>query len=382
MRSSTRLSARSTDTDRRTRRTRAVAGRIARGALLVLAGWGSALAATPLPSTGCGRTLASGSYALADQGLTRRYRLHVPSHYDPMSAHPLVVVFHGWGGDEHEFLGEAGVESLADERGYIVVAPRGLGSGAPDGRRNSWSFRGSTSGVASAGEGATASAPVCDAARTRDYTYPSCAAIARSTCSWTQCQADDVAFTLALLAEVEARLCVDRARVYATGGSNGGMFTWQLGQDERSAASFRAIAPIIGLPHRGYDDGPATTGHLPVLLVTGREDPTVPPGAWEDAAPTTTGDGDRYHYSSATAMTRRWGNANGCAYRGESARSFAAGTSHADCRTYCAGDPAGWSGGAAGEGWPNVLDCRAPMRHDYGLAWSWKLVLDFLDAQR
>ena len=343
------------------------------------------LAAAADPSAGCGHSLASGTYSLSDQGVTRRYRIHVPSRYDPAIARPLVLVFHGWGGDENEFLGEAVVGSLADARGYIVVAPSGLGAGAPDSRRNSWSFRGSTTGVAGAGGGdatEVASSPICDATRTRDYTYPSCAGTARSTCSWTQCQADDVAFTMALLAEVEGALCVDRARVYATGGSNGGMFTWNLGQDARSAPRLRAIAPIIGLPHRGYVDPPATRGRLPVLVVTGRQDPTVPPGSWEDAGPTTTRDGDRYYYTGATAMTRRWGDANGCAYQGASAREFDAGTRRADCRTYCAADPAGWSEGKPGVGWPNVLDCRASMRHEYDLGWSWKLVLDFFDAQR
>ena len=37
------------------------------------------------------------------------------------------MVFHGWGGDENEFLADKNVTTLADERGYIVVAPRGLG---------------------------------------------------------------------------------------------------------------------------------------------------------------------------------------------------------------------------------------------------------------
>jgi len=41
----------------------------------------------------------------------------------------------------------------------------------------------------------------------------------------------------------------------------------------------------------------------------------------------------------------------------------------------------GWSGGSAGAGWPNVLDCRAAMGHAYDFSWSWKLILDFFDAQ-
>ena len=358
----------------------------ARCGLVALAMLAPAIGSAAGRPAGCGRALPSGTYRMADQDVERTYRVLVPTHYSPRTAYPLVMVFHGWGGDENEFLNDEGVVSLARKRGYIVVAPRGLGSAGADANRNSWSFRGSTTGLAGNGEDDLASAPTpgstCDVAGTRNYTYPSCSGIARNTCSWTQCQADDVAFTIALLAEVESRLCVDTTRVFATGGSNGGMFTWELGQDARSAPNFRAIAPIIGLPHRGHLDRPGRSGGLPVLVITGLEDTTVPPGGWEDASHTTTRDGDRYYYTGAAAMTRRWGAVNGCPYVDAPAQSFGAGTRRADCRTYCASDPTGWSTGQAGAGWPNVLDCRAPMGHTYDLGWSWKLVLDFFDAQR
>ncbi len=337
-------------------------------------------------SSGCGKTLASGTYQLGDQGVTRTYRVFVPSHYKPGTAHPVVMVFHGWGGDENEFLGDKKVTKLADERNYIVVAPRGLGSAGPDSNRNSWSFRGSTTGIAGPGEGGVPNTPrttagaICDPARTPDFTYPSCKTIARNTCSWTQCQADDVAFAINLVADIETKLCVDTTRVFASGGSNGGMFTWELGQGAHSAPIFRAIAPIIGLPHRGYLDMPGRSGGLPVLVITGMQDTTVPPGAWEDANPTTTSDGDRYYYTGASAITRRWGSMNSCPYASTPAVPFNAGTSHADCRTYCASNATGWSRHSAGAGWPNVLDCRASMGHTYDFGWSWKLVLDFFDA--
>jgi hypothetical protein len=140
--------------------------------------------------------------------------------------------------------------TLAEGRGYIIVAPRGLGSAAPDANPNSWSFRGSTTGVVGTSDDGdmrtprSAAAAICDAARTPNFTYPSRRDVARNTCSWTQCQADDVAFTRALVKEVESKLCVDTARVFAVGGSNGGMFTWELGQNAASAQTFRAIASL------------------------------------------------------------------------------------------------------------------------------------------
>jgi polyhydroxybutyrate depolymerase len=338
------------------------------------------------PSAGCGKTLATGSYQMANQNVTRTYRIYVPSGYMPRTPFPLVMVFHGWGGDENEFLDDKNVRRLADQRGYIVVAPRGLGSGAPDSNRNSWSFRGSTTGIAGTMENAasrtldSAAGAICDPTRTANYTYPSCKNVARNTCSWTQCQADDVDFTIALVNEIESKLCVDSGRVFASGGSNGGMFTWELGQNAASAPIFRAIAPLIGLPHRGYLDTQAKPGGMPVLVITGTHDPTVPPGAWEDTRHTTTSDSDKYFYTGASAMTRSWGTANSCTYDGTPAVSFSSGTAQADCRTYCGRNASGWSGGAAGGGWPKVLDCRVPMGHTYNFRWTWKLILDFFDA--
>jgi poly(3-hydroxybutyrate) depolymerase len=345
--------------------------------------WGAAAT----PSSGCGKTLASGVYQMTDQNVARTYRVFVPSRYKPGTANPVVMVFHGWGGDENEFLGDKNVTTLADERGYIVVAPRGLGSAAPDANRNSWSFRGSTTGLAATNEdgasGApgTATAAICDAARTPNFTYPSCKNVARNSCSWTQCQADDVAFALALVKEVESKLCVDTTRIFASGGSNGGMFTWELGQNPASAPIFRAMASLIGLPHRGYLNPPGITGAMPVLVITGMHDTTVPPGAWESTNSTTSRDGNAYYYTGASAIVRSWGTANSCPYSGTPAASFNAGTTQADCRTYCGGSAPGWSGGSVGVGWPKVLDCRAAMGHAYGFSWAWKLILDFFDAQ-
>ncbi|KAI0485552.1 Alpha/Beta hydrolase protein [Xylaria cf. heliscus] len=57
---------------------------------------------------------------------------------------------------------------------------------------------------------------------------------------------DDVAYVLQILDAVEARFCVDRARVYATGKSQGGMMTNNLACDARSAARVAAFAPVSG----------------------------------------------------------------------------------------------------------------------------------------
>jgi poly(3-hydroxybutyrate) depolymerase len=140
----------------------------------------------------------------------------------------------------------------------------------------------------------------------------------------------------------------------------------------RTAPQLRAIAPIIGLPHAGDLRPPGRSDGLPVLLVTGQQDPVVPPGHWDDVSSTTTSnDQDRFRYTGATAILKAWAAADGCAPRTTEIRTAIA-AHDADCRTYCPRN---------GERMPRVLDCRAPMTHDYGLDWSWKLALDFFDAQ-
>ena len=325
------------------------------------------------PTAGCNsNSWSSGTCTMPYEGIDRIFRVHVPKGYKKTVAAPLALVFHGWGGDENEFLGSKTVTSLADKRGYILVAPRGLGSGEPDNSPNSWTFSGSDTGLD--GVSPPNRGKICDDRVTPDYSYPSCekGGTAQNTCSWTQCQSDDVGFAVALVAHVKAHLNVDEARVFATGGSNGGMFTWELGQNPRSAGVFRAIAPLIGLPHRGYLDAPGKLdeGDLPVLVITGTRDNVVPPGDWEDDSFTTTSNGsDRFFYTGATGITQVWAVAHGCSIESP-ATSFNDGNRKTDCRTYCSG----------AAGWPKVLDCRVRMGHTYGLSWAWPLILDFFDA--
>jgi hypothetical protein len=323
---------------------------------------------------------------MTDQNVTRTYRVFVPSGYKPST--PPLWCWYSMVGEvtRTSFLTTRTSRRLADQRGYIVVAPRGLGSAAPDLNRNSWSFRGSTTGLAGPSEDGGTHSPkttagaICDPALTPNYTYASCRNIARNTCSWTQCQADDVAFTLTLVTRSNPSYAWIPPEFSHREGRTAGCLPGSLGQNAASAPIFQAIAPIIGLPHRGYLDAPrkirghagfgnhryarydcatrrlGRPSHTTTSDVTGTTTPARPPlpGAGEPS--------------------------NSCPYIGTPAASF-------QPRNYSRGLPhllrhnaAGWSGGSAGGGWPNVLDCRAPMGHTYDLGWSWKLILDFFDA--
>ena len=334
------------------------------------------IAQVGVPDTGAACPSAgwsSGDYTLEQDGIARQFRVRLPSGYGSEQAHPLIVLFHGWGGDEGEFLDNVTVQSQADQRGYVLVAPLGLGREEPGNRLSSWSFQGSTTGLDGDGLNAAVSDDtnaICDDARTSDYTYPSCEGVAENGCSWTQCSVDDVAFSAALVQEVSANVCIDSDRVYAVGGSNGGMFVWDLGRDERSAEVFRAVAPILGLPHRGYIDPPVSEGGMPVISITGSRDRTVPPGEWGQDTFTTTSDGDVYYYSSASAITKVWAEAHSCDAT-VPAEPVDIGSSSRECR--------GWSDCQSDAQWPPVLDCRGDMGHMYNLSASWPLILDFFE---
>ena len=315
----------------------------------------------------CNTAWGSGDYTLERNGLIRSFRLHVPDVPSGEGPYPMVVVFHGWGGDEGEFL-KPSVITEANERGYIIVAPLGLGGEELGNHYSSWSVSGSTTGL----DGTERKGNICDDALTMDYTYPSCSGIAHNGCSWTQCTDDDIDFAVELVETVSRNVCVDSSRIYAVGGSNGGMFVWDLARHEASAEVFSAIASLTGMPHRGYLDPPAAEQRMPAILITGMNDRTSPPGEWEDRAYTTTSDGDYFYYTGATAITEVWADAHRCDTAAP-ASSFDVGVDEAECRawSYCNGDSQ----------WPPVLDCRHEIGHRYGLGWSWPLILDFFERQ-
>ena len=49
------------------------------------------------------------------------------------------------------------------------------------------------------------------------------------------------------------------AEVWAAGGSNGGMFLYELAADPRTASRLAGIVPLCGLPHNGLNRPPHPT---------------------------------------------------------------------------------------------------------------------------
>lgn len=163
-------------------------------------------------SGGCGAGAAAVDLGRTDEsldeaGTTRDYRRFVPAGYDADTPAPLVVDLHGLTMTDELEAALTGFEDLADDEGFVVVTPQGLGD-IPF-----WNFI--SAGIAT----------------------------------------DDVTFLGDLVDQVGADLCIDTSRVYATGISNGGLMSSALGC--RLPDVFAAVAPVSGVTFLpDCEDGP------------------------------------------------------------------------------------------------------------------------------
>lgn len=215
--------------------------------------------ALPITSAGCGRASkivagTSVSESLLSGGTTRLYRLHIPTGYRDTQKYPLVLNFHGHGSNALQQEGRTGFSHLANEDGIIVVYPQGVVG--PD-QRTGWD------------------------------TGP-----ARNP------QSNDLLFVSDLLNHLQSTLCIDPARIYATGFSNGGGMTNELAckMDDRIAA----FAPVSGA-YPPLPGGCDPVRPVPLLEIHGTADPVVP----YNGSPTK-------DYPPITQWLQGWVQRNGC----------------------------------------------------------------------
>ena len=170
---------------------------------IALAGPASALgrkAATPVA-----QLQQAGEYpiTLADK---RKYLLYVPSSVELGKPAPLLLFFHGGGGNMQQAADAYGWRETADRFGFVVAFPNGY-SRLPRGNLATWN----------AGN-------CCGDARDK--------------------QVDDIGFVKALLADVKQRLVINPQQIFASGMSNGGMLSHRLACE--MADTFAGIAAVAG----------------------------------------------------------------------------------------------------------------------------------------
>jgi polyhydroxybutyrate depolymerase len=177
-------------------------------------------------TAGCGATdhPSSGKATIDVSGTQREYILKLPSNYDPNTPYKLVFGWHWRGGTADNVangtLGGGpyyGLEKRANGTA-IFVSPNGIDNG------------------------------------------------------WANTGGRDMAFLKAMLSFFNSKLCIDQARIFATGFSYGGMMSDAIGLD--MADVFRAIAPMSGAFYSGGNR--ASTRPIAVWMSHSDADDVVP----------------------------------------------------------------------------------------------------------
>ena len=157
----------------------------------------SVLGADPLAPGDHNRTLTVGE-------LKRNYLVHIPPKYDSKKPTPVVLAFHGGGGNADSMIVFSGLNKKADAAGFIVVYPNGTGR----------------------------------LEKVLTYNGGNCCGYAMNN------KIDDVEFTRKMLDDLAKSANIDPKQVFATGMSNGGIMSYLLASELSDRIA--AIAPVGG----------------------------------------------------------------------------------------------------------------------------------------
>lgn len=264
-------------------------------------------------------------FTLRHDGRTRSYFVHVPP--GSTSPPPVLLAFHGGGGNAPGFERYAELDRVADRAGFLVVYPNGTGLLRQ--RLLTWNAGDDCCGYA------------------LDH------------------QVDDVGFAVAVIDDLAGRTSIDRHRIYATGHSNGAMMAHRLAAERSDLIA--AIAPVAG----SLDLSHFAPAHpVPVLQIHSVDDPR----ALYDGGigPPFPGTSRRVRHQPVQAGIDRWIAADGCPTHADTTaiRRGAPGSTNAGqtatklvwgpCRD--GAEVALWKLTGAGHGWPGDLSSGLPER--------------------
>jgi phospholipase/carboxylesterase len=145
------------------------------------------------------------------------YSLYVPENYSPDKQWPLIICLHGGYGQGYEYIWTW--LRPARSKGYILLSPKSLVE------------------------------------------------------TWTMTmRSPDTRSVMRMLDEVAVKYSIDRSRIYLTGLSDGGIFTYIMGLERHEV--FMALAPVAGALHMAADPMLRTgTGQeLPIFVIHGVHD--------------------------------------------------------------------------------------------------------------
>jgi len=166
-------------------------------------------------SAGCGNALPAGYFAGGSTRITQHFsasagdtthEITLPASYDIDAPSPLLLFFHGWGGNFNQpcNAGQATggfCRQTAPDRGWITLTLTGIGANAAAGSRaNSWNTGFSTGSpvrlspapgaplLTDCGTNQGPDGHTCGS-RAHDYCYADCDGQCADNCWWTTCQA-------------------------------------------------------------------------------------------------------------------------------------------------------------------------------------------------
>lgn len=162
-------------------------------------------------------------------GSPRTYILYIPANYSSTTPAPLVFNFHGYTSSAGTVKNRAAFESIADTAGFIVAHPQGSDlNGAAH-----WNVGG-----------------------------------------WTGAStANDIGFVSAMIDSISANYNVSAKRIYSTGFSNGGFFSYELAC--RLSDKIAAIASVSGSMTDKITNNCNAKHPTPLLQIHGTSDAVI-----------------------------------------------------------------------------------------------------------
>ena len=277
-----------------------------------------AAVATPGSSTNGPTMDQPGDYTFTPEhgGLTRKYRVHVPRSYNASSPAPLLLAFHGGGGNmDLQASDESyGLISKSETAGFVAVFPNGY-SKLPSGKFATWN----------AGN-------CCGDARDRNV--------------------DDVGFVRKIIRDVSAQLHIDHTRIYATGMSNGGMMAYRLACELPD--TFTAIAAVAGTDNTAQC---APKSPISILHIHAQNDDRV---LYNGGAGRKFGDVSKVtDFTSVPTTVSTWAGRNSCS--GAPQRTLSTPGAYCDRYSNCQGNTAVQLcvTDSGGHSWPGGHKARA-----------------------
>lgn len=212
-------------------------------------------------------------------GIKRTYKVHISAAYNNKLKTPVILNFHGGGGNADSQMKTTRMDEAADRKGFIAVYPDGTGKEFLGRKFYSWN----------AGR-------CCGDAKEKNI--------------------DDVGFVSAILEKIKKDFNVDENRIFITGYSNGAQMAYRLACE--MSDKIAAIAPIAAI---GSFDACNPKRAVPILHIDGTADTCSPYGGGNDCGACfaqmfkdmgVTINADTYACESVDGYMKKWRDIDGC----------------------------------------------------------------------